>query len=273
MNNKKLMRLALAGGAAAALLALARNRSTVIGLLPRSLKDAVKESTLYQSGTAALNRRHIADIAAKGELFTPPSSPEEITRIIQNWKQRGRPIPGPGPFKQTVLFSYGQEFGLETLIETGTFAGDTPAALKHAFRRIYSIELNPELVRRVQERFREDAHISILHGDSEKRLPEILAGLREPRLFWLDGHDSGGVTALGPKVTPILGELEAVLAHPVPGHVLLIDDARDFRRDKGHPTLEELQAFIAARRPDLRFAVEDDIIRVTPSAGLKENTQ
>jgi hypothetical protein len=65
-------------------------------------------------------------------------------------------------------------------------------------------------------------------------------------------------------VTPILGELEAVLAHPVKRHVILIDDARDFRHDKGHPTLDELRAFIAARRPELHFEVEDDIIRLLP---------
>ena len=262
--NTKLLQVALFAGVVVGTVALVRNKSAAIGLLPRPVKDAVKESALYRAGQAALNRRRIGRLAARGELFCLPPSPDEAAQIIRDWEERGRPLPGPGHFKQTVLLEYGQKFGLNTLIETGTYTGDTLAALKNEFERIYSVELNPELVRRVRERFRDEPHISILHGDSAARLPEILAEVRTPALFWLDSHYSGGVTALGSQITPILEELDAILAHPVRGHVLLIDDARDFRPDKGHPTLDALKAFIAARRPELQFAVEDDIIRVTP---------
>ena len=262
--NTKLLRAALFAGAVGGALALGRNRSAAIGLLPRPVKDAVKKSALYRAGQAALNRRRIAKLAANGELFCPPPTADEAARILQNWEQQGRPLPGPGYFKQTVLLRYAREFGLNTLVETGTYTGDTLAALKDHFERIYTVELNPELVRRVRERFRHEPHVSLLHGDSAERLPEILAKLSAPALFWLDSHYSGGVTALGSQITPILEELDAILAHPVRGHVLLIDDARDFRTDKGHPTLDALQAFIAARRPLLQFTVEDDIIRITP---------
>lgn len=263
--NTKMLRLALVGGIVTGAVVLARNKSAVVGLAPRPLKDAVKSSALYRAGQAALNRRRIAQMAADGELFCQPPTPDEAAQIIRGWEQKGRPLPGPGHFKQTVLSSYRQKFGLTTLVETGTFAGDTPAALKTEFERIYSVELNPELVRRVRDRFQGEPHITILQGDSADRLPEILAAVHEPILFWLDSHYSGGVTALGDRITPILDELETILAHPVQGHVLLIDDARDFRHDKGHPSLDELQAFIAARRPELQFAMDDDIIRVTPN--------
>lgn len=228
MDNKKLFRLVFAGGALAFVFVLVRNRVAIRRRLPRSLKDAVTKSVVYQGGAAAINRRKIAGLAARGKLFHNPPEPEEAVRILRDWDQMGRPLPGPGPFKQATLRAYAQKFGLATLVETGTFTGDTPAALKNDFQRIYSIELNPELVRRGRERFRNDFHISILHGDSEERLPEVLATLTEAALFWLDGHYSGGVTSLGARVTPILGELEAVFAHPIRGHVLLIDDAHDF---------------------------------------------
>jgi hypothetical protein len=264
MDNKKLIRLVLAGSMVASFIAMVRNRNIILGLLPKPFKGAVKASPTYHIYKASVNRLEIAILHAKGELFRLPPAPEEVALILSEWNQNGRPLPGPGVFKVDVLDLYRQKFGLTTLIETGTFSGDTPAALKDVFSRIYSIELNPELVRRVRERFRDDTHITILHGDSEECLPEILAELHEPGLFWLDSHYSGGVTSLGHKVTPILGELESILAHSVQGHILLIDDARDFRHDKGHPTLNELEAFIAVRRPRLRFEVEDDIIRVTP---------
>ncbi len=264
MNNKNLVRLAFAGIILASAAALLRHRSSVLGLLPRSWKDTIKAGSLYRVCSAALNRHQIRRLAASGKLFCLPPTPAEAAQILSEWRQAERPLPGPGAFKQSVLRFYGKEFGLTTLIETGTYTGDTLAALKNDFRRINSIELNSELVRRVRKRFQNDAHITILHGDSEQRLPEILAQIKEPALFWLDGHYSGGVTSLGSKVTPILGELEAVLAHPVEGHVVLIDDARDFQHDKGHPTLDELRTFIAARRPELLFEVEDDIIRLLP---------
>lgn len=265
MNNKLLTRFALVSSVLIFGVVLLRNRSIVVGMVPRLLKEAVKANALYRAGMAAVNRMQIATLIRKGELFTPAPTPAEAARLLSRWEAAGKPLPGPGIFKQNVLRSYGQAFGLTTLVETGTFTGDTPAALKDAFRRIYSVELNAELVRRVRTRFQGDPHITILHGDSEKHLPEILQEISQPTLFWLDGHYSGGITALGNKVTPILGELEAVLSHGTNGHVILIDDARDFRHDKGHPTLNELQAFIVARRPELRFEVQDDIVRLTPA--------
>ena len=262
--NKNSTRLILAGSALLSLFALARYRSALLGLIPRFLKDSTKASWPYRAGVAAYNRLQIARLAAKENLFLPPPNPTQAAQIMRDWEQAGQPLPGPGVFKRSVLRLYGEEFGLTTLVETGTFTGDTPAALKDAFQRIYSVELNSELVRRVKERLRDEAHITILPGDSETRLPEILEQISEPALFWLDSHYSGGITSLGSKVTPILGELAVILSHPVEGHVVLIDDARDFRHDKGHPTLDELQAFVADRRPVLQFEVRDDIIRMVP---------
>ena len=161
-----------------------------------------------------------------------------------------------------MVLGYGERYGLQTLVETGTFMGDTVAAGLTQFGRIYSVELSAGLARLAQQRFQADPHVTILQGDSASVLPGILAQVHGPCLFWLDGHYSGGITALGSAVTPVLAELEAVFAHAVRTHVILIDDARDFRPEKNHPTLEELRAFVAARRPDLLFEVEDDIIRL-----------
>lgn len=107
-------------------------------------------------------------------------------------------------------------------------------------------------------------NVTILQGDSRKRLPQILAQTTQRCLFWLDGHYSGGVTARGAQVTPILNELDAIFKHPVQDHVVLIDDARNFTPANDHPTLNALREYVFARRPDLSFSVEDDIIRLLP---------
>lgn len=245
--------------------------------LGQTLKDAGKATPLYPLYLNLLNRRReavkrreIAALVRQGEFSRPLPSADENARIVAQWDRAGRPAPPPPAFKQSVVLGYGHRFGLQTLVETGTFMGDTVAAGLTHFGRIYSVELSAELARLAAERFQSDPHVSILRGDSASVLPTILAQIEVPCLFWLDGHYSGGITALGSAVTPILAELESVLAHPVKTHVILIDDARDFRPEKNHPTLEELRAFVAARRPDLLLEVEDDIIRLhrpVPSPG------
>ena len=128
---------------------------------------------------------------------------------------------------------YGRRFSLATLVETGTFLGAMVEASRDTFTRIISIELDAKLHRQAQRKFARFAHITILRGDSAAVLPEVLKGLSEPCLFWLDGHFSGGITAKSDVETPILQELAAILRHPIKGHVILIDDARAFTGQGG----------------------------------------
>ena len=135
-------------------------------------------------------------------------------------------------------------------------------AMKKSFKQIISFELDQALARQAQQRFANDHHIQIVQGDSGKLLGDYLATIDEPCLFWLDGHYSGGITAKGALETPIKNELAAILSHPVDGHVILIDDARCFTGENDYPTLDELQNFVAERKPNHKFSVEHDSIRI-----------
>jgi hypothetical protein len=138
-------------------------------------------------------------------------------------------------------------------------------AMIDSFDRIISIELSDELFANAQWRFRRAGKVELLHGDSGAMLGEVVPNLAGPALFWLDGHYSAGMTALGEKSTPIYDELEHVLRSPERGHVIVIDDARLFGTDPDYPTFAELEAFVRARRDDLEVALgDDDSIRVTP---------
>ena len=101
-------------------------------------------------------------------------------------------------------------------------------------------------------------------GDSGKVLPSVLARLTEPALFWLDAHYSGPGTARASRDTPIVDEISAILAHPVPGHVALIDDARGFGALRDYPTLAALEDFVRERAAGLVYEVSDDVIRIHP---------
>jgi hypothetical protein len=182
---------------------------------------------------------------------------------VRRWKQEGRPVPPPPAVKQQVLRSYAQQYGLRTFVETGTFFGDTTAALRPHVDQVLTIELSPELAGRARQRFARAPNVHILEGDSSLLLPEILAQLREPALFWLDGHYSAGITARGNEDTPVRTELRAILEHPIRKHVILIDDARDFKGGE-YPTIEEVAETVRSHSSGYNFDLRDDIIRLTP---------
>ena len=106
-------------------------------------------------------------------------------------------------------------------------------------------------------------NVRLIEGDSGIRLPEMLADIRRPVLFWLDGHYSAGVTASAALHTPISAELQAILRHPVKGHVILIDDARCFDGSNDYPHIDDLLRVV---REDGNYAAEVsiDIIRLIP---------
>lgn len=185
-------------------------------------------------------------------------------REVADWVRRGRPVPPPHVVKQRTLREYARRYGLRVLVETGTYLGDMVEAMRGDFDRIYSIELGDELCRRAQERFRAFDHVEILHGDSGVELASLVPRLRQPALFWLDGHYSAGITARGATDTPVLEELRHILTAPHAGHVILIDDAWCFGTDPAYPTLEALFAHVHALSPRVDVRVEDDRVRITP---------
>jgi predicted O-methyltransferase YrrM len=180
------------------------------------------------------------------------------------WKLRGEPVRSPHLIKQRTVREYARQYGLRTLIETGTYYGEMVAAVKSEFERVYSIEFDPELARRAARRFASDPRVHILEGDSQRLLPELLKSILEPSLFWLDaGYWGWANLARDPQ--RLSAEVEAALSHAVKGHVVLMDDARMLDGRNGAPTYDELRARIAARFPGRRVQLQHDIIRITPS--------
>ena len=148
------------------------------------------------------------------------------------------------------------------MVETGTFMGDTMYALRNDFRVLISIELDPGLHARAQRLLRRYQQLRFVLGDSSQQLPEVILGIDEPVVFWLDGHYSGPGTARGSLDSPIWKEIDAIFAHQIRDHVILVDYARDFIGAGGYHTIQELRDWVAQRRPDWVFEVEHDIIRI-----------
>jgi len=183
---------------------------------------------------------------------------------LRRWEKHGRPTPPPHLAKRAVVVDYARRFGLRTLVESGTNLGYMVNDVRNEFRHIISIEIDPALFARAKRKFKCFPHISLIHGDSSEVLPQVVAGLSEPCLFWLDAHDAN--QRFNVKFEPpIMQELDAVLSHPVLGHVALVDDAWRFGKfGEAYPSVDELVRF-AGQRGSWRVEVRDDIIRIFPS--------
>ena len=168
----------------------------------------------------------------------------------------------PDILKRRVIASYAQHYNLSAFVESGTYLGGTVAFMRKHCHRLYSIEFQPHLAKAAQERFTNDSAIQIFQGSGAIWMPRIVAGLREPALFWLDGHFAAGTAKDGEVACPTMEEISAVLADSRYRHVVLVDDAREFRGEGGYPTLDELRRFILTARPDATIDVRDDIVRV-----------
>ncbi len=182
-------------------------------------------------------------------------------RVALQWRMRGRPLPPPHVVKQLAILEFQRRRPLRTFIETGTFTGEMVDAMRPHFDRIVSIEMSPELYERASRRFAGDPRVRLVLGDSATELPRLLGALDHPACFWLDGHFMGAGTARSEEDSPIRAEVDAVLRHPVRGHLVLIDDARLFLGVNGYPTIAELRRQIQGERPGSRVDVHDDIIR------------
>jgi hypothetical protein len=156
---------------------------------------------------------------------------------------------------------------LENFIETGTYLGTTMPWASTTFRKVWTIEINPDYQRQAKINAGNVANVSFLLGNSRDRIAEVCGALDGPALFWLDAHAGAGY--FGPDENcPLLEELQAVFGSPHP-HCILVDDARaflaappppfDYRK---WPSLDQIMAVVLARSGYHVTAIADVLIIV-----------
>jgi hypothetical protein len=127
---------------------------------------------------------------------------------------------------KTVLEKYPNDI----FVETGTAYGEAVRlAILCGFKKIYSIEINPDLVRANQQQYADLiklGSLEIIEGDTSIIFPELIKRLEGRATFWLDAHWDGG--PLGTVKCPLPMELEAIHQHPIKNHTIMIDDRRCF---------------------------------------------
>ena len=117
---------------------------------------------------------------------------------------------------------------MHTFVETGTYIGETTAAMIPHFSKLITIELCQKFAEDARRKFAATPSVTVIQGDSTGILPNICNDLTQPTFFWLDGHWSGGNTAKGDKDCPLLEEVAAINNICKPRCVIAIDDVRLF---------------------------------------------
>jgi hypothetical protein len=147
---------------------------------------------------------------------------------LEHWRARGFAAPSPNFIKRATVLRNGLTNG--TWVETGTYKGETTELLAQNASMVYSIEPAPTLYAEARQKFETTSKVEIINAPSETALPELLPKLSGDISFWLDGHNSGGVTFKGPNDTPIVEELQCISQHlgRFEKVVILIDDIRLF---------------------------------------------
>ncbi len=186
-----------------------------------------------------------------------------FVRMSGIWRTTGWTSPPPYFVKRAALLAEARAVDAKTMVETGTFFGDTTWHFRNSFERIHTIEIQPELAALARERFRKFSSISVHEGDSASLLAGLCETMKTTCIFYLDGHYSGGSTGMGEKECPVIEELDAIFSTMNHKFRIVIDDARLFGTHPAYPRLDEIQSFLISRNNCMTMRVENDAIVIS----------
>jgi len=115
-----------------------------------------------------------------------------------------------------------RQFDLSYFVETGTGGGDTSEIAASRFDKIFTCEIDSELVDVATRLLSSYSNVRIYNKPSVTFLREVKPELDKPTLYWLDAHWCGG-KVVPEKECPLLEELAEI--GPLLGRsVVMIDD-------------------------------------------------
>jgi predicted O-methyltransferase YrrM len=120
----------------------------------------------------------------------------------------------------TSLFAFlKKEYGIDTVVETGTCKGNTTILFSFLFDDVHTIEVNPEYYRHSSNVLKSFPNVRCYLGSSEKVLKSLLPQLQhKPVLFYLDAHWN--------EYWPLLDEIEQIGKTHRDNCIIVIDDAK-----------------------------------------------
>jgi len=129
----------------------------------------------------------------------------------------------------------------KTFIETGTFRGLTAKRCARVFDQVLTIELDDKLYAEASDYLAPLPNVKVIHGDGLVEVEKLLSDSSVDNVvLFLDGHFSGGVTALGDMHEPAVEELAVLSQYRDKISGIIIDDFREFGTMEGWPKKWEL---------------------------------
>jgi len=121
---------------------------------------------------------------------------------------------------------------INCFIETGTAHGGTTLPMSAKFKTVHTIEIMETLYLETKQKAAAKGIKNIVFhlGDSEIILPELAKSVREPAVFFLDGHFCRRDSGRGSQDTPLLDELAALVNYRNYNEIIIIDDFSHFNK-------------------------------------------
>lgn len=139
-------------------------------------------------------------------------------------------------------------------IETGSNYGDgIQQALDEGFKAVYSCDILQDRYDHCCNRFKDDKRVHVFLIDTAAFLRAIMPLIDEPVTFWLDAHKGNGKS-------PLLQELEVIKDHHIRTHTILIDDLRDWKKEKCGFNTEILKDYCLKINPKYKFFLENGYV-------------
>jgi len=168
-------------------------------------------------------------------------------------------VPAPYYHKHALLLDFFPENA--SVIETGTYLGETTSVLAHHCKQVLTLEPYLPLYKYNSSRFSNAENVTVINASSEEGFEGALSELCGPIAFWLDGHFSGeGTHGEITNASPVEHELRVIgdyLDKKLGPVYVAIDDARLFTGINGYPSESVVKSF--AQNFDLSFFKFRDI--------------
>lgn len=137
--------------------------------------------------------------------------------------------------------------GFTNFVETGTLFGHTLLHASYWFEKAYSIELSKDLHAQAVKHMAHRKNVTCVQGNSGERLPDVIAELSGPSVFFLDAHWRGDST--------VDWENSKFGGYPV--ETARIDDPNLSEGERQVPLLSELRHVVEGHK-DAAMVIIDD---------------
>jgi predicted O-methyltransferase YrrM len=109
-----------------------------------------------------------------------------------------------------------KEFGVQTIVETGTCVGNTTLGMAKMAPYVHTVEIAEKFWKVAEERFKDVPNITLHRGNSAEVLDRILPSVEPPVMFYLDAHWN--------DYWPLLDEIRAAAKYGLRDSLIVIHD-------------------------------------------------